>query len=344
MSVPYVISGTNIQIFTKDGETKSIGSDHPNYAKIKALVANTDTTIEEVLVELEIPSLFAEYSEGKLTFNEDERGKVTVKFDGFELPSSIQNRILATITENGSVESLVLFLENLFQNPSNRAVNELYGFLLACDLPITSDGCFLAYKKVRHDYGSLHKAPDGKHMDNSIGKTVSMPRHQVDDNPNRTCSTGLHCASFGYMSHYGSTGTKDLDDRLVIVKVNPKNVVSVPVDYNNQKMRVSEYLVIDEIPNDGITTVVGWTYGDRKENWIRDAITFLKDFVEETFDAKVTTTETFGYGVSAVVKFNFLCAIYEKFELQLTTVEDYLNDKGEFTIKSILQWISNYSE
>jgi hypothetical protein len=33
----------------------------------------------------------------------------------------------------------------------------------------------------------------------------------------------------------------------MVCKVNPKNVVSIPADYNNSKMRVCEYEVIDEL-------------------------------------------------------------------------------------------------
>jgi hypothetical protein len=50
------------------------------------------------------------------------------------------------------------------------------------------------------------------------------------------------------MQHYGSSGTTDQDDVIMICKVNPKDVVSVPVDYDNAKMRVASYEVVGEIP------------------------------------------------------------------------------------------------
>lgn len=44
------------------------------------------------------------------------------------------------------------------------------------------------------------------------------------------------------LNHYGSSsGTK-----IVKVKVHPKDVVSIPVDYNNAKMRTCGYEVIEE--------------------------------------------------------------------------------------------------
>ena len=77
-------------------------------------------------------------------------------------------------------------------------------------------------------------------IDNRVGNVVSMPRNQVDDLSERTCSHGLHVCSIGYLTHY--TG-----ERLVAVKVNPRDIVSIPKDYENSKMRVCEYTVVQEL-------------------------------------------------------------------------------------------------
>jgi hypothetical protein len=65
-----------------------------------------------------------------------------------------------------------------------------------------------------------------------------MPREEVDEDPNRTCSTGLHVACFDY--------AKDFGERLIEVKVNPRDVVAVPVDYNGTKLRCCQFEVIRE--------------------------------------------------------------------------------------------------
>jgi hypothetical protein len=54
----------------------------------------------------------------------------------------------------------------------------------------------------------------------------------------------LHGGNFAYASTFGGDGI-----RLMVVKVNPKNVVSVPIN-ETSKMRVCEYKVIDELPQD----------------------------------------------------------------------------------------------
>ena len=69
-----------------------------------------------------------------------------------------------------------------------------------------------------------------------------MPRNKVDEDPDRTCSAGLHVCSFDYLPHFSHA-----NGHVMIVKVNPANVVAIPADYNATKMRVSQYVVIDEV-------------------------------------------------------------------------------------------------
>ena len=138
---------------------------------------------------------------------------------------------------------MVNFMDNLYQNPSKRAVDELYGFLEKGNLPITPDGHFLAYKKVREDYKDCHSGT----MDNSIGQVVEMERYNVDDNKDNTCSTGLHFCSKDYLNSFGGA-------RTVIVKINPRDVVSIPSDYNQTKGRACRYEVVGEIDADKVDT------------------------------------------------------------------------------------------
>ena len=56
----------------------------------------------------------------------------------------------------------------------------------------------------------------------------------------QTCSYGLHFCSEGYLRHFGG-------DRVVILKINPRDVVSIPTDYNNTKGRCCRYEVIGEV-------------------------------------------------------------------------------------------------
>jgi hypothetical protein len=77
-------------------------------------------------------------------------------------------------------------------------------------------------------------------MDNSVGRIVEMPRDKVNANQHEVCGSGLHVCSRSYLSEFSGEHT-------MVCKINPRDVVSVPVDYNNAKMRVCRYEVIEEL-------------------------------------------------------------------------------------------------
>jgi len=122
----------------------------------------------------------------------------------------------------------------------------LYSFLEHNGHPLTEGGHFIAYRGVTEDFKDMHT----RTFNNSPGSVCEMPREEVDDNPNNTCSTGLHVASFKYASDFGP--------KVVEVKINPKDVVAVPVDYNGIKMREetvygvdkTEQQIVNEIEDD----------------------------------------------------------------------------------------------
>ena len=95
----------------------------------------------------------------------------------------------------------------------------------------------MAYKAVRSDFKDIHSGT----FDNSVGQTVSMPRNAVDDDKNRTCSAGLHFCSFEYLPHFAHA-----NGHVVLVKINPRDVVAIPADYNDTKGRTCRYEVTGE--------------------------------------------------------------------------------------------------
>jgi hypothetical protein len=205
-------------------------------AVMDALKAGDWAAVEDAL---NLKAFIVKESHGRAAI--DANGQVVV--DGQPVNGAIANRIYQMFTDGFGVKPYLAFLNNLADNPSFRARKELYGFLEACDLPITEDGYFLAYKMVRNDYKDIYT---GK-MDNSVGKTLSMPRPEVDDDSNRTCSSGLHFCSEAYLS--SGYGRHDNGDRVMVLKINPRDVVSIPVDYNNSKGRACRYEIVGELAN-----------------------------------------------------------------------------------------------
>lgn len=159
-------------------------------------------------------------------------GNITV--DGVTAPAALGKKILQFSDEGLPYEPLVAFARNLQANPSFRSVNQLFSFLEKNDHPITDTGCFVAYKKVRADFKDCHTGT----FDNSPGQTVSMPRNQVNEDPDQTCSNGLHVANFAYAKDFYGGGV------MLEIEVNPADVVAVPTDYNESKMRVCKYKVL----------------------------------------------------------------------------------------------------
>lgn len=218
-----------------NGKPYQVNSDHLNYEKISnALKTKSYAYIPELVnVAKAIGKYVKMVDRDGLSIDED-NGIITYK--GFNIHHTLVDRIFQMIKEGFDAKPLVNFLFNLFQNPSEKAIDELYTFLEYGKMPITEDGHFVAYKRVNAEYKSIY---DGK-TDNSIGSVVSMPRDQVNHTSSETCSRGLHICSFDYLSSYSG-------ERVIIVKVNPKNVVSIPTDYSNTKARVCEYKVIGEL-------------------------------------------------------------------------------------------------
>lgn len=153
------------------------------------------------------------------------------------VPTELNDRILKFKEARLPYDSLLRFWDNLKKNPSFNARKMLFAFLENNGHPLTEDGCFIAYRGVSDNFKDKHTGE----WDNKPGAVCEMPRDQVDDNPDNTCSTGLHVACFGYAKDFGA--------RLVEVKVNPSDVVAVPTDYNGTKMRTCKFEVVQECAN-----------------------------------------------------------------------------------------------
>lgn len=228
MSFPYIIQGSNVVVVIGT-KSYTINKTHVSYQKvIDAIKANDWDTVKDVV---DPKKVVLNYGQGNLSIQGDK-----LFWKGSEFHNALSTRMIQMLQEGFDINPLVCFMDNLMHNPSKRAVDELYGFLEKNNLPITPDGHFLAYKKVREDFLDCHTGT----MDNRPGMVVEMERNQVDDNKENTCSTGLHFCSMEYLKSFSGA-------RTVIVKINPRDVVSIPTDYNNSKGRACRYEVIGEL-------------------------------------------------------------------------------------------------
>lgn len=232
----FIFGESSMTVFIK-GTPYQVNKEHPRYVQLKEAVKNKD---EETFVKL-----YAERNTIKAAVERTNNESVeykdgTVYYHGQPIHNSLSDRVARYAQEGLDFQPLLKFLDNLMQNPSSSSVNEGFDFLQNKSLPITEDGCFLAYKAVSSNYMDKYS---GK-FDNSPGNVLEMPRNQVDDNRGNECSYGFHVGALDYSGPGGFY--YNAGDRTVVVKVNPKDIVSVPKDHSYQKMRVSRYEVLSD--------------------------------------------------------------------------------------------------
>lgn len=220
-----------VSVFIKGRPSVTIDKGAGNYEAVMKALENND--LSALTLALDTRKYVVAKSFGK--FVVDANGNLT--YGGtFPLPLALSDYVLPILKKADNLEPILLFIENLLSNPSEYARAELMQWIEKAQMPITPDGNFLAYKRVREDYKDVHSGT----MDNSVGQVVQMPRLAVDDDRNRTCSAGLHFCSKDYLSHFPG-------ERIVVVKINPADVVSIPVDYDFTKGRAWRYEVVAEL-------------------------------------------------------------------------------------------------
>lgn len=178
-----------------------------------------------------------------------------VYVSGEAISNLVASRILDFLAEGLDCVPMFKFITKLNLNPSSRAVNELYTFMEHKFLPVTVNGNFLAYKALRSDFTDVHT---GK-FDNNVGNVLEMPRNKVDDNKEVGCSYGFHAGTLEY-----ARGFRPFDGKLVVVEINPADVVSIPTDCECQKLRTCKYKVVSEyeVPLEDLTYESRYTTDD----------------------------------------------------------------------------------
>lgn len=239
MKVQYILTFRDEKralTLTLDNRPVTLTGDDEHFEAAVALVKQDASEAE--FKEL----LFAKAAALEKVFNADSDFTLDgglARYKDTVLPASLSARLIDMAREGFDLGPMKRFVDNLLENPSNKVLLRLFEFLEFGKMALTDDGCFVAYKKVRADYRDIHS---GK-FDNSVGQVLRIPRNAVDDNMDNTCSHGLHVCSFDYLKHFGS----EAGNHVMVCKINPKDVVAIPPDYNNTKMRVCAYEVIGEV-------------------------------------------------------------------------------------------------
>lgn len=250
MRVPFTLSEDSITTFV-GGKMRTVLEGTKNFDALKQHLKQADHDVDMIIKLSDREETVRSATTG---------GRVTVShgvvyFDGEEVNNTLTDKLLGLLDEGFDAAPWIKFLENLMMNPSFRSRECLFEFLERFNAPLTPEGKFIAFKRVGPDFKDLHT----RTIDNSIGVTVKMDRHMVDDDPQHTCSSGLHVCADEYLQGYANHS----EARTLVVEVNPAHVVAVPYDYNFAKVRVCEYTVLNEIEPEDIPEVLEmWLYFD----------------------------------------------------------------------------------
>lgn len=223
----HLISKRSIVIVFDHGPPSVLNSGSARFEEVKELLRSGQ--YEKAIEIVDLATAISSKTKGKFNVVDG-----VVVIDGEQLPNALSDKLLEFVEAGLPTSPLEKFWDNLKQNPADSAKEDLFSFLEANKVPLTSDGCFIAYKKVRDDWWDSHT---GKTHKNVPGAVIRMDRNKVDHDRRNTCSSGLHVAAWGYASNFSG-------QRVLEIKINPKNVVAVPPDYSQQKMRVCEYMVL----------------------------------------------------------------------------------------------------
>jgi hypothetical protein len=251
--ISHNFTGKSLAVVYKDNgvtKTEFVHSTHPNWDAVMEFYKKGE--YGKMLPLLNVANAISFKSGGKFVIK---NGKVF--YNGQECAGYMFERIIFFLRNfPKQYPRLVKFAENLYRNEDENVRNDLYKFLEHGGNTITDDGCFLAYKGVDNHLwsktsgdikvlkGKTKPDPNDKKKSfiyNGIGEMIVVQRADVCNDPNLGCERGIHAGSHSYAS-----GFKGSDGRLVIVKINPKDVVSVPKDESYQKLRTCAYEVIAE--------------------------------------------------------------------------------------------------
>jgi hypothetical protein len=241
---PYIVSDDTATLLY-EGKPYTLNSSHANFAPFKSALISGD--FDTAINYLDIRKQVEAFADGELIVKNG-----AVYWNSNQLHGKVVDKLLELLESGMKVGSpFIKFVKNLLDNPSNNSVEELYDFLSYKSLAIDDDGFVVGYKGVASDGWSQSgntqtvvlqgEVNERGQILNRVGDTIEVQRRSVDDNRQNGCSHGLHIGSFDYAKNWASGG------KLLLVRFNPRDAVSVPQDCECQKLRVCKYEVLEEI-------------------------------------------------------------------------------------------------
>lgn len=252
-----------------DGEMYIADSNHnPNFTEIVSRVLADDVSVVDLFdLEKTVTKKFERLSERIVVRNGN------ILFDGSPVNDVLGQQVLRFVEDEvEDWKPLVLFWEKLAQNPNPHSRDQLYRWLQDRNFQISKNGNIVGFKGVAVDadgvFRSIHAGPAvvddeevNGYVPNAIGSVIEMPRANVQFDSGIGCSSGLHVGTYRYAKEFAQGA-------VLTVSVNPRDVVSVPVDCDAEKLRVCRYRVVNSTPVEWSGAVSDVEDGD--DDWSDD--------------------------------------------------------------------------
>ncbi|AFO71698.1 RIIB protector from prophage-induced early lysis [Caulobacter phage phiCbK] len=238
MTTPKKIASTitnDVISITLDGRYRVFPRASAQAKKLEEALRKVPQDIDEIRLIADVAAYVAAQSFGRVILDDRDR----LRLDGHVIDYVAAGTFKRVLSEGFDIEPLTKFIEKVHLNPDKSIAADLYAFLEKGRLPLTPDGNFHAFKRVRADFFDHHSGT----VEYKIGSTVEMDRDKCDPNRNALCSRGLHACSFDYLLQFHNGVGK-----IIIVEINPSDVTAIPTDYNQAKLRCCKMEVLAEIP------------------------------------------------------------------------------------------------
>lgn len=240
-SVPYRISDKTITIVV-DRQVHTVQRSAANAnALIAELAKGESADLEAIKAMASVKNYIVYLSQGRISLTD-----AGIQFMGELVNSYMTERIMRHHAEGVDVSPMLAFMDRVMNHPIIGIQQDIYKWCEKGDMPFTAEGHIIAYKKVDMNWRSYHASPDGTHLHHPIGGYVEMERSAVDPRRDNTCSTGLHFCSYDYLNAYQGANT----GRILILSIDPQDVIAIPTDYNQTKGRACRYRIIGELDHD----------------------------------------------------------------------------------------------
>ncbi|USN15424.1 protein rIIB [Brevundimonas phage vB_BpoS-Kikimora] len=246
-----MISADRVSILL-NGQWRGFHRHSQQGAALAELLRQDPQPIDQIAQLADVITWVAKQSNGRVTVDEQDR----LYLDKKPIDYGLSGRVALLIEQGMSFNALARFIENVAENPDKSVAEDLYRFLEKGSMPIDEDGYFFVFKKVDEGYRSYASGVEQVRVTLAngevvvekgrilypVGGVVEMNREDCDPNRQQTCSRGLHGCSPKYLNFwYRQSG------RVLVGRVNPAHVTSIPADHDDQKLRCCRMEVLAEI-------------------------------------------------------------------------------------------------